>query len=50
MTTITIALPHDRLLQLKAIANKLGIAPEETFRQAAEYFLKQNAELYRRLA
>ncbi len=65
MTNITITLPDERLQQLKAIASKLGIAPEElvrlsveelltrpeeTFQQAAEYTLKKNAELYRRLA
>ncbi|NWG14910.1 MAG: DNA-binding protein [Acidobacteria bacterium] len=65
MTTITIALPDDRLAQLKILANKLGVAPEElvrisleelltrpeeSFRQTAEYVLKKNAELYRRLA
>lgn len=65
MTTITIALSDDRLLQLKTIANKFGVAPEElvrvsieelltrpeeSFRQAVDYVLKKNAELYRRLA
>lgn len=65
MATITIALPDDRLLELKEIADKLGIKPEdlvrvsieelltrpeETFQQAIDYVLKKNAELYRRLA
>jgi hypothetical protein len=65
MTTITISLPDDRLQQLKKKAIRLKIAPEELvrasveelltrpdeeFRQALEYVLNKNAELYRRLA
>jgi predicted transcriptional regulator len=65
MTTITIALPEERLQRLKEIASRLGVAPEELvqasledlltrfdqkFEQAADYVLKKNAELYRRLA
>lgn len=65
MTTITVALPDDRLLQLKELAKSFGIPPEElvrvsieelltrpedAFRQTVEYVLKKNAELYRRLA
>ena len=65
MTTITIDLTDDRLLKLREIANRFGIAPEdlvrvsieellsrpdEAFEQAADYVLKKNAELYRRLA
>lgn len=65
MATITIAIPDDRLLELKEIADKLGIKPEdlvrvcieelltrpeETFQQTIDYVLKKNAELYRRLA
>ncbi len=65
MTTITVALPDDRLRQLKEMAQTFGITPEElvqvsieellnrpedTFRQAVDYVLKKNAELYRRLA
>jgi predicted kinase len=65
MTTITVALPDDRLRQLKEMAKSFGITPEQlvqvsieellnrpedSFRQAVEYVLKKNAELYRRLA
>lgn len=65
MTTITIALPDERLSQLQEIANKFGVTPEDlvrvsieellsrpedAFKQAASYVLKKNAELYRRLA
>ena len=65
MTTITIALPDDRLLKLKETAARLGVAPEdlvrvsveelltrpeEAFRLALDYVLKKNTELYRRLA
>ena len=64
-TTITITLPDDRLHQLKEIAARFQVAPEElarvgieellgrpddAFRQAVELILKKNAELYRRLA
>ena len=65
MTTITVALPEDRLLKLKEIAARLRVTPEdlvrvtieellsrpdEAFAQAADYILKKNDELYRRLA
>ena len=65
MTTITISLPDDRLQKLKEIATRFSVAPEELvrvsieelltrpeeeFRQALEYVLNKNAELYRRLA
>jgi antitoxin FitA len=65
MTTITIELPNERLQQLREMAQKLGVSmeelvrvsvedmlthPEEKFREAAQYVLKKNAELYRRLA
>lgn len=65
MNTITLALPEDRLLKLKEMAGRLGITPEdlvrvsveellgrpeEDFRKAADYVLKKNADLYRRLA
>jgi predicted transcriptional regulator len=65
MTTITIALPDERLSQLQEIADKFGVTPEDlvrvsieellsrpedAFKQAASYVLKKNAELYRRLA
>jgi predicted kinase len=65
MSTITIELPEERLQKLRELAAQLGVAPEELirasvegllnrpddrFRQAAEYVLKKNAELYRRLA
>jgi len=65
MTSITISLPEDRLAKLREIAARLNVTPEElarvgieelltrpdeTFKQAAEYVLRKNSELYRRLA
>lgn len=65
MSSITINLPSEQLLKLREIANRLGISaedlarmsieellaqPEEDFERAADYVLKKNAELYRRLA
>jgi len=65
MTTITIPLSDDRLSQLRKWSEQAGLAPEEflrrhveqlldrtgdQFQQAAEYVLRKNAELYRRLA
>ena len=65
MTSITIALPDDRLEQLQELAKQLNISTEEPvrisidellskpdsdFQQAAEFVLDKNDELYRRLA
>lgn len=65
MTTITIPLSDERLAQLRSWAEQTGLTPEEflrrrveklleqpdeQFRQAADYVMKKNAELYRRLA
>jgi hypothetical protein len=65
MTAITIELPSERLQKLQEMALKFGVSmeelvrlrvedmltqPEEQFRKAAEYVLKKNAELYKRLA
>ena len=65
MTTITIELPNERLQKLQEMALKFGVSmeelvrvsvedmlaqPEEQFRQAAQYVLKKNTELYKRLA
>ena len=65
MTTITIELPSERLQKLQEMALKFSVSmeelvrlsvedmltqPEEQFRKAAQYVLKKNAELYRRLA
>jgi predicted transcriptional regulator len=65
MTTITVPLSDDRLERLKELAQQAGISPEELaragleewlarpredFQQAADYVLRKNAELYRRLA
>ena len=62
---ITITLPEDRLAKLREIAARLNVTPEdlarvsieelltrpdETFKEAAEYVLQKNSELYRRLA
>jgi antitoxin FitA len=65
MTTITIELPNERLQKLREMAQRLGVSmeelvqvsvedmltqPEEQFRKAAQYVLKKNKELYKRLA
>ena len=65
MTTITIELPNERLQKLQEMARKFGISteelvrvsvedmlaqPEEQFRKGAQYVLKKNVELYKRLA
>lgn len=65
MTSITINLPDEQWQKLKEVADSFGITPEEliqtnieelvkktdeNFKQAAEYVLNKNAELYRRLA
>lgn len=65
MTQLTIPLSEDHLLQLRIRAEKAGLSPEEflrirveqllaepddQFRKAADYVLKKNAELYRRLS
>jgi predicted transcriptional regulator len=64
MTTITIALPDDRLLKLQEVAARLGVQPEElilvsveelltrpddAFQRSVDYVLAKNAELYQRL-
>jgi len=65
MSTITIALPDDRLQKLRETAAQFNVSPEdlvrvsieelltrpdEAFERAAEYVLKKNADLYNRLA
>ena len=65
MATITVSLTDERLEQLQELARRVKVAPEELARagledwlrqpredfvQAAQYVLKKNAELYRRLA
>ena len=65
MTTITVSLPADRMQKLREVAAQYRVAPEdlvrasveelltrpeEEFKQALEYVLDKNAELYRRLA
>ncbi len=65
MTTITISLPDEQLRELKQAAWQLKVSPEdlvrvsieellarpnESFRQAVDYVLKKNTELYKRLA
>jgi hypothetical protein len=66
LTTITIPLPEERLEQLRELARRANVSPEELARaaledwlrpggrddfiQAARYVLQKNAELYRRLA
>ena len=65
MSSITIDLADEHLLKLREIAGRLGVSvedlarmsiegllaqPEESFEGAADYVLKKNAELYRRLA
>ena len=65
MNTITIALSDESLLRLRELAKEAKVAPEELvrasvdqwlhrpkedFARAADYVLRKNAELYRRLA
>jgi antitoxin FitA len=65
MTTITIPLTEERLKQLRELARRANVSPEELaraaleewlgqpsedFAQAARHVLQKNAELYRRLA
>jgi plasmid stability protein len=65
MSSITVNLPDEHLLKLKEVAARLGVSPEdlarmsieellaqpeEGFERAADYVLKKNEELYRRLA
>ncbi|MTJ07498.1 MULTISPECIES: ribbon-helix-helix protein, CopG family [unclassified Anabaena] len=65
MAAITINIPEEQLQQLQVMAQANGISPEELlratiedwlnypktdFEQAANYVLKKNSELYRRLA
>ena len=63
--TLRVTVAGAQWLQLQAMATRLGITPEdlvrlsvthllagpdESFQQAADYVLAENAELYRRLA
>jgi len=64
MPTLTIAIKEDQLQRLQQTASYLGVAVEEVvdrsieeylarhqcFQEAADYVLRKNAELYRRLA
>ena len=65
MTHITISISDERMQKLREKASRFQVAPEdlvrasledllalpeEDFRQALEYVLSKNAELYRRLA
>jgi hypothetical protein len=65
MTVLAVPLPEERLAQLRELAQRAGVSPEELARagledwlrqpredfvQAARYVLQKNAELYRRLA
>jgi predicted transcriptional regulator len=65
MNNITITLPDDSMARLKEVAAGLGTSPEELvrasvedllgrpeeeFQRAADYVLKKNEVLYRRLA
>jgi hypothetical protein len=65
MSTITVALPEERLVKLNEMARQLGVVPEDLvrvsieellarpeadFEQAVDHVLSKNAELYRRLA
>lgn len=65
MNDITIPVSNDQLTKLEQKASRLGITlidlvllsieeilarPDEEFRQATEYVLQKNAELYQRLA
>jgi hypothetical protein len=62
--TVTIQLPDEKAIRVKAAADELGLSVDkfveesvdialtrnETVRQAFDYVLQKNAELYRRLA
>lgn len=65
MSSITINLQDEQMVRLQEIANRLGVsvedlarvsieeliaAPDERFERAADYVLKKNEDLYRRLA
>lgn len=65
MSVITVALPEERLKELRERAVQYRVSPEdlvlvsieellsrpdESFQQAVEYVIKKNADLYRRLA
>ena len=65
MSSITINLTDENFSKLREIADRLRVSPEdlarmsieeliaqpeENFERAADYVLKKNAELYRRLA
>ena len=65
MEQLTITLPDEMATQLRAVAKKTGVNPEEfllaslrekldildsEFAKAMKYVLKKNAELYKRLA
>ena len=63
--TLTVDLPKDTMLKLRALATRYNMtpeelvrasveellaSPEETFLDAVDYVLKKNQELYKRLA
>ena len=65
MTSITVPISEERLAELRVIAQRAGVSPEELARasledwlrqprqdfvEAARFVLKKNAELYKRLA
>jgi antitoxin FitA len=65
MNTLTITLAEDRLARLQELAARFNVKtedlvrvgiedflrqPDEKFQQAADYILKKNSDLYRRLA
>ncbi|HAO21279.1 MAG: DNA-binding protein [Desulfobacteraceae bacterium IS3] len=65
MNNVMVSLPDDRFLQLKEMAVRFRVTPEELamvsifnllrqpedeFREAMDYVLIKNAELYKRLA
>ncbi len=65
MSTITITLSDDHLAKLREIAARFNVKPEdlarvgieelltrpeESFQNVADYILRKNAELYKRLA
>jgi len=65
LSSITINLPEEKLIRVQEIAIRFGVsvedlarltieellvAPDDRFERAAEYILKKNEGLYRRLA
>lgn len=49
MNTVTITLPDERFVQLKEVAHRLGVAPEDLARASVEDLLTFPDEMFRRI-